>query len=537
MSPDTWSLVGKEWRERRWVFAACCGWVLCCLVYAIAYDCTRRYRDPVASYYQVSSFYGVFGAVFLAMKTALGEATQRTLSFSLSLPVSRRRLAAVRLVASILALVVPILVGAILLTPLLSLGVLEQAAARVPGSYVSMPERPSMTGAEAVGMLWTATAISIASGTQLLVILSIIGARLKSEAQVGFCGAVVAFAWLMLAGIRSFFPGAHHWIGATVPVSLAINWGYGTENGSYTDLELVPPVWWPLGINVALQIVLAWWFTRRYGTRNLAHAISRPRLWLRRPALWSHIPIWLPNGLAALVWVNLRQSVSMALWGLVLALGITLLQTSGFQEEQTLRSQLPSSVWIVGVLWAAVVGIGVFAAELQPGLSRFWRSRPISVGAWFWCKFFIGMVAVIGVLDGFTIYFSWGTPIDFTSGLSLTYVACMPLLHGTIYAIAVLGICSLRRPILGGALAIGGFFVVTALISSIFGESFEVLSVYNAILGDEIEHGRIDLTAHHYPLVYGTLMVISVASAWLAYRAVRAPEKPALFGRREIVAT
>jgi len=117
----------------------------------------------------------------------------------------------------------------------------------------------------------------------------------------------------------------------------------------------------------------------------------------------------------------------------------------------------------------------------------------------------------------------------------MSYVACMPIIHGAIYAVAVLGICLLRRPILGGALAIGGYFVASGLVSSICGQAYDPIHVHNELLGDEFQHGKFDLTAYHYPLVYGTLLAITVASAWLASRVVRSPEKPALFRRRRAI--
>src|SRR5947209_1837041 len=63
---------------------------------------------------------------------------------------------------------------------------------------------------------------------------------------------------------------------------------------------------------------------------------------------------------------------------------------------------LPHSVFFVGMLWAVVVGSSLYSADLGSGLGSFWRSRAISPGLWFWSKFVIGLVAVVGVLDGVT---------------------------------------------------------------------------------------------------------------------------------------
>ncbi len=250
-----------------------------------------------------------------------------------------------------------------------------------------------------------------------------------------------------------------------------------------------------------------------------------------RPAVWSRIPVPLRNRATALVWINLRQSLPLAVSGLMLAFLRTPLQVSEYDGVESFASQLPSSTWNVATLWATVVGSGVFAAELQPDLSAFWRSRSITVRAWFWCKFFIGLIAVLVVLDGVTIFVSLGTPIGHTTGLSWTYIDCMSLLHTTLYAMAVFGICFFRRPVVGAMLAITIYFVTSTLIASIIDASFDPIHVHNSLLGDEID-GQLDLTDHSYLLVYGTLATIVLVSAWLASRAIRQSEPRGLFFRR-----
>jgi hypothetical protein len=532
MKPETRSLIHKEWRQWRTPLAVCSGWILCCVFYVVAYECTRQFRAPVAAFSAASLLYTLLAAIFLGMKTALGEQTQGTLGFSLSLPVSRRRLAWTRLAGGALTLALPVVVGAVVMTPILFSGIIEQAQVRPPsGAYVSMLKRPSLSAAEAAGLLWTVTAIAVANGVQFLLILSIFGARRRSESHVGFFGAVLAFAWLVLPGLRIVFEGVNGWLGALLPGSLVIHWGYGGEGGSYSDLDLGRPLWVPLAVNLLVLLLLAEWFARRYGTRLLSRR-SRPALrWRRWPALWSRIPVPLPGRAAALVWINLRQSLPVAVSGLMLAALLTLAQFSVYERGQTFRSQLPSSTWFVAAVWATVVGVGIFAAELRPGLSDFWRSRPIHVGSWFWCKFLTGLIAVLVVLDGVTIWVSWGTRIGSTTGMSWSYIACMPIFHATLYAMAVLAVCLTRRPVAGGLLAVGAYFAASTLLDSIIGQAFEPISVHNSLLRNEIA-GQFNLTGHNYPLVYGTLAAIVVTSAWLASRAIRRSERPSLLSRR-----
>ena len=525
MNSEIRSLIHKEWRQRRIPLAVCSGWILACVLYAMAYECAYRVRGPVAGYYSAVWLYTMFAAVFLAMKTALGEQTAGTLQFSLSLPVSRTRLAWTKLAGGVATLALPIVLGAAAMTPLVLGGIIEQAPVRPPrdAAYVEMALRPSLSPGAAAELLWTVTAVAIAGGIQLLLILSIFGTRRRSEAHIGFFGATLAFGWLILMGVSTTSESANWWITAMFPVSSIICYGYGGEGGSYTDLDMARAIWAPLSVNVFVLILLACWFVRRYGTR-LAVRQSRRRIWRHWwPAVWSRVPVPLPNRAAALIWVNLRQALPIALCGLILVVLLTIAGLlSSHDPWEGFRSQLPSSTWCVAALWATVVGVGIFAAELRPGLSGFWRSRPIGARSWFWCKFLTGLAATLLVLDGVTIFVSWGTPIGHTTGMSWSYIACMPILHATLYALAVLGICLLRRPVGGATLAIAGYLVTSILIEAFGGESFEPITVHNHLLACEID-GQFNLLGHHYPLVYGTLVTVIAVSGWLACRAVRRP--------------
>jgi hypothetical protein len=536
MNSEIRSLIHKEWRERRTSIAVCSGWLLCCVFYAVAVERSHQVRDPVATFYQASQLYSLFAAVFLAMRTALGEQTLGTLGFSLSLPFSRERLAWTKLAGGGMTLLLPVILGAVVMSPILLSGFVEQAPPRsTMVTHISMPERPSLSAAEGTALLWTVTVVAIAGGVQLFLLLSIFGVRRRSESHIGFFGAVLAFGWLILPELRMTYDAVNGWLGALFPASLIINYGYGGETGSYTELDLGQPVWAPLLVNVLVLMLLAKWFVGRYGTGHLSRQSRRFAPWRRWPAIWSRIPIPLRNPSAALVWINLRQSLPIAISGLLLAAVMTVAQYSQFEHGQGFRSQLPSSTWFVAMLWSAVVGSGVFAAELRPGLSSFWRSRPVSVGAWFWWKFFTGLIAVLVVLDGVTILVSWGTPIGMTSGLSWSYITCMPLIHTTLYAMAVFGVCRFRRPVAGAMFAIVTYGVTLILVQSTIGMTFEPIHIHNLLLMDEIE-GQLNLANHNYPLVYGTLFVIVVASAWMASRAIRNPDKRRLLSRRRELA-
>jgi hypothetical protein len=329
---------------------------------------------------------------------------------------------------------------------------------------------------------------------------------------------VAAIGWMLVSEYGDVMNG---WLGTIFPTSFVLNAGYGTPEGNYIDLIFSRSVWLPLLINVGVLVLLAWWFIERYGTgRTVSQRASRRAWKLRVPSLLSDLPVPLPNRTAALVWINLRQSLPLALAGLLLASLIALSQNAPGNES--FRSQLPQNMWWLALLWATVVGAGIFAAEVRPDLAAFWRSRPIGVGGWFWVKFAVGLLAVLLVLDGAAIAVGWGTPIGHTSGLSWSYIACMPILHAVLYSLAVLGVCWLRRPVAGAMLALVVYFVSSAVVPAVGGSFLEPINIHNGLLSDEID-GQLNLAGHGYPLVYGTLAAMIVVCSVLASRLIRPP--------------
>jgi hypothetical protein len=143
---------------------------------------------------------------------------------------------------------------------------------------------------------------------------------------------------------------------------------------------------------------------------------------------------------------------------------------------------------------------------------------------WFSCKFFMGMVAVLGVLDGVTVLVSWNAgrdPMVNGDGMGWAYVACIPIFHAFIYTLAVLGTCWFRKPVLGGFTAILGYAVISVIIGSLPGtRRLDPIMVYNSLSQTE-RGGRIDFWQHGYPLVYGTLMALIVGIGLLSFRLAR----------------
>jgi hypothetical protein len=185
-------------------------------------------------------------------------------------------------------------------------------------------------------------------------------------------------------------------------------------------------------------------------------------------------------------------------------------------------ARLPGTISLIALLWSGIVASIAFSSELQTGLGHFWRSRPIPVSLWFWIKFVVGLLAVVLVLEGIPAVVSWyPAEGDYVSGpnrMSWAYVACMPLLHGMLYALAVFVVCRLRRPVLAVVCAFAPFLLV-----SIVAQEFPAISSYSPVAVYDTLSGlrHPDLTAHHYPVVYGSMAAIIVLGAVASSRAVR----------------
>jgi len=528
------SLLWKQWREKKGYLTIFTAWMVSAVVYLVGYEFGHHFRAAVGSFSVCAWFYSVVAAIFLAMRTTRGEDADGTMTFTASLPVSLRRAGAMRIVGAVATLALPILIAASLLSIVLASGLIEQAAPRVhlAQAYHRLLERETAQLVTSLEQLWSVALIAIFGGVQLLLILSLVGCWLRNQAQIGFMGAVLALGSMIAEGLLWY--GDHRnayaqlTFGALFPQSLVIHWsysGFGDIPGSYTDHELAPQRWLAMGLAVPWLALIGCLFVIRYGVRQpFSLSAKRWRLRLAMPPLWSRVPVRFPSGGIAVIWLELRQSVPLAAFGLLLAVLITI--AGGLMERghghsfgTEILMDMPHSVFFVGMLWAVVVGSGLYSADLGEGLGGFWRSRPISPAMWFWSKFVVGLVAVLGVLDGITILISWNAPRETpTTGMSWAYIGCFPIIHAHLYALAVLGTCWLRRPVVGGILAILGYAILTVAITA-FPLTIELdpMNIYNHLLQAERD-GHLDFTQHQYPVVYCILALSIIVLAFLASR-------------------
>lgn len=523
------SLLWKQWRENRGYLVVFIAWMALAVCYTIGYELGHRYRAVVGSFSTSASLYTYIAAIVLAMRTSRGEQTDGTILFSASLPISMRRVGAVRIIAAVVTLAIPILIAASMLSIALASGLVEQAEPRHGvGSYMRLPDRDAASLLTSLEQLWSVTGIAVFGGVELLLVLSLMGCWLRSQSQIGLLGAVLVLGLTIAVGVFWLGdpnPYAQLIYGVFVPQSLVIHWGYGDQHGGYTDHELAQYRWMALGLAVFCLAMIGRFFVTQYG------ALEKPSIpwkqWRFRPAIppvLSHIPMRFPNRLIALVWLELRQAIPLAVFGLLLATLVTVASVlmesgDGYAFSTSMLTGLPHSMFFVGTLWAVVVGSALYSTDLDSGLGSFWRSRSIPPGMWFWSKFIVGLVAVLGVLDGVTIIVSWNAPREsMTSGMSWAYVGCFPVVHTLMYALAVLGTCWLRRSVIGGILAILGYAVFTIAITAFpTTNRLEPINIYNALLSAE-RAGKVDFAQHGYPLVYGVLALSSLMIALFASR-------------------
>ncbi len=525
------SLLWKQWRETRGILAIFTASMTIAVCYAIGYELGHHYRAVVGHFSGWALIYSLFAALVLATRTSHGERTDRTIAFSAALPISTRRMATVRILSAAATLAIPIVIAAGILSIALASGLVEQAAPRHAHDYTRLPQRATAALPTSIEQLWSVAAIAILGGVELMLLLSLLGGYLRSQAQVGLMGAVMAAGSIIAAGVLwSSDPNSLVQLicGVLLPQSLAIQWGYGDELGSYTDHELARYRWIAMGFSLPVLAIIGRLFITRYGAlRGSWTPVKRRRFRLALPPTLSRIPIHLPGRFSAMIWLEIRQSMPLAAFGLLLAVLVSIADLltenqHGYSFGTALLMNLPGSTWGVGMLWAIVVGSGLYSADLGSGLGAFWRSRPISPDLWFWTKFVVGLAAVVVVLDGVTIMVSWHSPRESpTTGMSWAYVGCFPIIHALMYALAVLGTCWFRRPVIGGIVGILGYALPTVVIETFpTTNCLEPINVFNALLDAE-RTGHVDFTQHGYPLVYGALVVSTVVLALLSCRLAR----------------
>ena len=176
---------------------------------------------------------------------------------------------------------------------------------------------------------------------------------------------------------------------------------------------------------------------------------------------------WIPAGLrsrsAALLLKAMQEevprfvAVMLAAVALVIFLGV---------QEAAVRLFFPHKgiVMITGVVAAIFMGIATFAADLDPRINIFWRSRPISPTRWFWTKYAVAFVTFLIVLALPQIVWMAGEmPLERLRTIGPVFGAVTACWFGS-FSAGVAAICLVRRPLPAGIFATG---LAVAMLCSI----------------------------------------------------------------------
>jgi hypothetical protein len=161
----------------------------------------------------------------------------------------------------------------------------------------------------------------------------------------------------------------------------------------------------------------------------------------------------------------MRESGPLLLIGAALIVGSSLLAFLLEPRTRTSWDTYPSYLIGMSVAFgfviAVAVGIGVCLYEVSPGISTFWRSRPIQPDVWFWTKFLTSGTLLMAVLYlpiafAFQIAPTLHAPI---SAAEKRMLMCILLLHFATFASAAAMTCLVRNAVYAAILTIPMVFV------------------------------------------------------------------------------
>ncbi|MGE3316206.1 MAG: hypothetical protein AB7O26_13905 [Planctomycetaceae bacterium] len=451
-------LAKKEWQEHRWN-------VLALTVILIGAFLTIRvdpdYSRDFKFYVEILLLgYGLFAPTFIAMSVCSAEYSSRSVGFVRSLPIARWKVALIRIVSGLVALIVPpILMGAVASLTLLENWIHNES---LRDSFVG-----DLTAVELVQYI----AVALACYANVYAWIVAFAANLRWEFRACMAGLLITVG-LLAAGIYGEvgpggtpkFPD----VSAVRLMSVVIGPIF-VPNGSVIvrydwNLFVVTAVGHLLLVAGLLAIAVRQYGREENWIASLVKWAPIPEFRLRRqhePRAALGPPLASPE--RALVWLQLRQSIPVCIVAVLMLIGVS------FVVEHKDRWDVFGIYPFIGCLLALVIGVGSYVHELDPKLYTFWRSRPISPSNWFWLKFMAGLFALLIVYDLpiFLLLRNQSRPGAGYSG----YASWFPLmLHFVTFTFAVLAACSIRHVVysmLLAALATSMLFLVPWVYSSV----------------------------------------------------------------------
>jgi ABC-type transport system involved in multi-copper enzyme maturation permease subunit len=438
MSSWLFALCWKEFHELKWSVLAMSAIALSLPLYTWA-------REPEAAYTWVIALlfiYSVIGGLFFGMRAAAGERISRASDFLAALPVRPATLGTVKLLGTVIAALIPF-------SCLVILGRIVWPLAEYDTS--------GQNGLGNIGTLCAVTVVYLALAT------AVCGLGQRSEVMAAGRGFVVFALW-----------GPATILAATVAEKHGVVWPYliamlGPPLYWGVDLDAIRLMGWiPVMFSCAFIGCLATIFVLRYSAALLP-IVERQRS--RRTGL--SVPR-LESRWQALVLKQVFESALLALRVFTATAVLSVVGVLAQLYSESMQFSRPiiqaagnfaMFACIGGFVLALLLGVSAFAADLEPKISTFWRSRPISPNQWFWTKYAvalatlllaIGLPALAGFLFAGLAAIGEGASMGEAPVRGvLAIVAAVTFAWFGVFSAAVLATCLVRRPLYAGILALG----------------------------------------------------------------------------------
>lgn len=482
MLPILGQLLWKEFHELKWAVVATAA---ISLTLPLAY----AFRDPELALGAAGAtffIYPILAATFFAARLAAGERVTGTAPFLAAIPVRPQWIALVKLFATALATLVP-------LTLLLAVSLLLRLS-------------PALTSDRPASVEIQSWAISSVLSVHLTIFLGLLGLGAQTEVRAASRGLAGFLLWGFVALLTTNLAfSANHWqmnwtglhgsrliyasepdLGGSAATALAyivrgigppFDWLKAVSTPDEVIHDVVGP-WHPSRfalLPLALVFLVAA-FTARY-PRALQITPSGPSTFPRRLAA---IPFRTTFPVLAFIWKSLREMLPMSVGVLACSLLLSLLAALSVSSSDTVPLEARVKIGFgffgmaacaAGFLLALLIGTGTFVSDLEPRLNTFWRSRPLSPAAWYWTKYFTGLLLIVSML-GIPAFISTLS----VGGLDLDLQELLWLipLWLVVYSLAVTATCLVRHTVHAAILSLGVTGLIFAAVEIVAGSAFRL---------------------------------------------------------------
>lgn len=496
------TLFWKELHEHKWKMLSLIAMVLSVIVLQLIRS------DVETGLVLVVYVYILAAPIYITMGVSSAEQANRSISFVKAIPNPIWQAGVARVIVGWLVLMAP-LVSACAVCQLHLLFSPEATK-----QYSGMRQWMQLESAH--NAVWFMTAIIVGMATNLYSWILLTTVNQTSELRAGLIGLLTVVA-LFFSGILSVnrwqFNGHapesnFAWLVVSIGPMASTVWSDSSiwaKTGHYWSVVVVQL------LTIGVLLVSA---ARRYGGRTL---FRLPELGGgRNPDHRANLPLSQPftSPHKALLWMQLRESIPIALCGFVVVLLLAGLELEAQRYHATVDSGM-----FVGCVLAVILAVGSYVPHLEAKLHTFWRSRPIPPSQWFWMKYIAGAAVIVLCYDMplFVLQRMLSSDVHpfLVHQLSFAADTGFPiLLHLFIYSVVVLAACSIRHPIYSGVLGVAAVLVIL-LSPEAYVDFPEKLSF--------IEQWRDVNNDRWVRLLHGTLLLspFIIGSTWLAACLIR----------------